>query len=122
MRTTMILVLAVATLAGCGRLPSIPIPFRTDDGGTGKVEFDGQRFRTRASATTPDRRGFAVSVGQPQRSVAGALEAGRHRAIAYCLNGFGGSDIDWTVGPDRDEGQVALADGALVLTGTCISR
>ncbi|MBM2576197.1 hypothetical protein JQC91_07755 [Jannaschia sp. Os4] len=115
-------VLALAAVAGCARLASIPVPFRTPDGGTNRVEFDGQRFRTRISATTPDRRGFAVSVGQPSRSVAGALEAGRHRAIGYCLNRFGGSDILWDAGPDREADALVLSEGALILTGTCTTR
>ena len=122
MRTATILVLVAATVAGCGRLPSIPVPFRQADGGTNQIEFDGQRFRTRIAATSPDRRSFATSVRRPERSVAGALEAGRHRSIAYCLNGFGGSDIDWTVGPDRPAEEVALTGGALVLSGTCTTR
>lgn len=115
------ILIAATALAACGRLPSIPVPFRQNtDGGTAKVEFDGLRFRARARAVTPDRRGFQVTVGRAARSAEGAAEAGRHRAIAYCLNTAGGSDIQWAFGPD--EAAAAPPVPVLTLTGTCTTR
>lgn len=118
---TLTLLAALVALPACSRLPSVPgLP-----GNKNRVtaEFDDQRFRANAVATTDDRRGFAATVRGAARSVPGALEAGRLAAVTYCLNTFGGSDIDWTVGPDQPADAAALSsDGSLVLAGTCTTR
>ncbi|WGH77653.1 hypothetical protein [Jannaschia ovalis] len=124
MRTLMLI--AMLGLAGCGTLGSLSSgdsgPFRGGFRGASN-EVDGVRFRTRVSATSEDARSFATATRSAGRSLSGALEAGRVRAVEYCITRFGGSDIDWALGPDRPVEEVALDEsGALVLTGRCITR
>lgn len=121
-----VLLIAIA-LTGCGNFASLS----SGDSGLlprggfrgAPTEIDGVRFRTRISATSEDRRSFATSTRSAGRSLEGALESGRVRAVQYCLNRFGGSNIEWAVGPDRPVAEVALDEsGALVLSGRCITR
>lgn len=124
-------------VAGCGRLDSLASgdsggpsggsglsgPF-SGNGMRGRLsEIDGVRFRSRISVTSDDRRGFATATRGATRNLSLALEAGRLEAVHYCLTTFGGSQIDWTVSPDRPLDQVRLTDGgAVALAGRCVAR
>ena len=86
-------------------------------------EVSGIRFRSRASVLSEDKRSFAVTTRGAGRDMAAAQEAGRIEAVGYCLRTFGGSDIEWAVGPsDTPEALPLGDDGALVLTGRCLTR
>lgn len=86
-------------------------------------QVEGIRFRSRLNVVSEDDRSFAVSVRSAGRDLGAAREAGRIEAVRYCLRVFGGTEILWENGPDRPLEEIALADdGALVLTGRCISR
>lgn len=128
MKNSLTLVLvATIGLSGCGAFSGTSSPFSGLFGGKGlrgsQQEIDGIRFGARSSALTDDKRGFAITVRGADRALPQALEAGRTEGIAYCLDTFGGSEITWAQGPDREIEEVALADGGdLVLTGTCIAR
>ena len=112
------LVLVTATTA-CSR---IPLPFR-DRVVAADAEFDGQRFRSSISSQRADRRDFVVAVRRADRNVGAALEAGRYKAVTYCLKRFGASDIDWDVGPDQEVEQVILTEGGnLAMSGRCTAR
>ncbi|CTQ49635.1 hypothetical protein [Jannaschia donghaensis] len=127
-----ILGLGIATtlaLSGCGTLGSLSSgassPFSGGGGGLrgSQSEIDGIRFRTRVSSVTADDRGFTTLTRGAGRDLAAAAEAGRVEAVEYCIRRFGGSEITWTLGPDRPAGETPLDQaGALILAGTCISR
>ena len=86
-------------------------------------EVDGLRFRSRVTSLGEDDRGFAVRTRGAGRALSAAAEAGRTEAVRYCLTRFGGSEIAWLAGPDREITQMAIEDdGALLLTGRCIAR
>ncbi|MGB3407367.1 MAG: hypothetical protein WBA67_07715 [Jannaschia sp.] len=86
-------------------------------------EVSGIRFRSRLSATSEDDRSFNVVTRGASRDLVSASEAGRVEALRYCLNRFGGTDVDWVAGPDRPLEEIAIGeDGSLVLSGRCISR
>ncbi|MEM8850589.1 MAG: hypothetical protein AAGE03_11210 [Pseudomonadota bacterium] len=127
------LVLAAGmSLTGCGiiqpitsGLTGISSPFLGPGAGTrrGVAEVQGVRFRTRVTATSDDRRNFLTSTPGAARAPVAASEAGRTQAITYCLRLFGGSQIQWTVGPDVEPEQIALDDaGTLVMSGRCVVR
>ena len=125
------------SLAGCGRLDSLAsgdsagssagsassVPF-SGNGLRGRLSVvDGVRFRSRITALSEDRRGFTAETRGATRNLALALEAGRLEAVRYCLTTFGGSDIDWTLSPDRPATEVRLSDrGSVVLAGRCVTR
>ncbi|KIT15809.1 hypothetical protein [Jannaschia aquimarina] len=116
----------IAPLAGCGAIGSLSSgassPFGQGIRGSA-TEVDGIRFRSRVRAEERGSRNFTVATAGAQRNVPAALEAGRQRAVEYCLTRFGESDIAWTISPDRPVAEVSIADGgALQLAGACISR
>lgn len=85
-----------------------------------KISFDGQYFRSKASKSgKDDRRPFTVEVRPASASIPGALAAGRHEAVKYCVDTFGNSVINWTVGPDSDPNTYVLNGDTLVLEGVC---
>ncbi|WP_179378463.1 hypothetical protein [Jannaschia marina] len=128
MKVTVLVVGATLALAGCGTLGSLSSgasgPFSGGGGLRGsQSEIAGIRFRTRVSAVSEDNRSFQTVTRGAGRSLSAAAEAGRVEAVEYCIRRFGGSDIVWTAGPDREVEQIPLDDsGALVLTGTCVTR
>lgn len=125
MRVTVLVVGAAIALSGCGALSGLSSGVSSPFTGGGlrgaQSEIAGLRFRTRISSTSDDKRGFSTRTRGAARNVAAAAEAGRVRAVEYCIRQFGGSEIVWTAGPERE--QLPLDEGgALVLAGTCIIR
>ncbi len=106
MKFTVASLVVLGVLAGCtGR----------DD----RLTFDGQYFRTKVSRVDRQRDVFTVRIRDVARSLDGAREAGRHAGNAYCVENYGSSDIDWTVGPDTPPEQLRIADNTLVFQGVC---
>jgi hypothetical protein len=99
----------VAALAACGQ--------REKD----QILFDGQAFRTKASAVDKrrTRAEFTVTIDDVARSLDGAREAGRYQGTRYCIENYGNSDIEWAVGPDTDPAKLRVVDGRLTFQGTC---
>lgn len=87
-----------------------------------QVEVDGTRFRARANADSADRRMFAITVTPVAVNPEAALGAARYEATRYCLLTFGGSDTEWTVGPDLPIAELPVADDTLTLQGRCTQR
>jgi hypothetical protein len=89
--------------------------------GEERVTFDGLAFR--ASAAPVDRRAdrseFDVRVRNATQSLDGAREAGRFEGTKYCINNYGTSRIEWTVGPDTEASRLVLSNGDLALRGRC---
>ena len=126
MRLVILLVGALA-LPGCATLArvgsTVTEPFQDLGGVRGRLaEINGVRFRSRISVASPDRRGFVTRTGGASRGVASAAEAGRLRAVEYCLERFGGSEIVWSAGPDRPVEEMTLDRDVLFLRGTCVTR
>ena len=90
-------------------------------GGDDRVTFDGQVFRASASAVDKrvSRDLFDATVRDVGVSLDGAKEAGRYEGIKYCIENFGSSDIEWTVGPDSEAAQLVIRDNTLTLRGRC---
>ncbi|WP_299625608.1 hypothetical protein [uncultured Tateyamaria sp.] len=84
-----------------------------------KVAFDGVFFRSTASKVDKQRDVFEVTVSPASSSIEGAREAGRYEATRYCIENFGTSAVDWTEGPDAEDGTLRIANDRLILTGTC---
>ncbi|MEM7643549.1 MAG: hypothetical protein AAF366_13615 [Pseudomonadota bacterium] len=120
------------SLTGCGivqpitsGLAGVSSPFSGPGAGTrrGVAEVQGIRFRTRVTATSDDRRSFLTSTPGAAQAPVAASEAGRTQAITYCLRLFGGSQIQWSVGPDVEPEQIVLdQSGTLVMSGRCVVR
>ncbi len=106
MKHLLVLMSALAVLASCGP-------------GRDAIAFDGEYFRTNVSKVDGAREVFTVRIRDISRSPEGALEAGRHAGNAYCIENFGSSDIDWTVGPDTPLEEVPVSDDTIVLQGVC---
>ena len=97
-------VVAVGLIAGCSKKEN-------------RILFDGKYFGTKVSKVDKQRDVFQVTVKDPQKSIEGAREAGRHAGVAYCVKNYGNSDITWAIGPDTE--QLRVADNKLVFQGTC---
>ena len=124
MKPLLLIACCALALSGCGTVTGlvsgVSSPFSGGGGIRGaKSEVGGIRFRTRIAASTQDGRGFVTLTAGAARGVAEAAEAGRVQAVTYCLRLFGGSAIAWTRGP---EDTLSLTDGALVMSGVCITR
>ncbi len=114
-RSGLMLVLAVALtagVAGCGkRGPNNALGHRQ--------QFDGQYFRAKIDKDRDNRAQFIVSVNDAGRSLVGAREAGRVKAVEYCIRQYGLSDIDWVQSPDVEDDELSLVNGDLILSGAC---
>ena len=84
-----------------------------------RVPFDGQFFRATAKKQDKQRLNFEVAVRPVSASLDGAREAGRYEAIRYCIGNFGTSNINWSDGPDAEDGTLRIANDRLLLLGTC---
>lgn len=84
-----------------------------------RILFDGQFYNAKLRKIDRQLDQFTISVKPVSKSLAGALDAGRHEAISYCINEFGSSDIIWAAGPDMPEGQLTITDDTLTLQGRC---
>ncbi len=82
-----------------------------------RVLFDGKYFRAKVSKVDKQRDVFQVTVKDPAKSIDGAREAGRHAGVSYCVENYGNSDIEWSVGPDTE--QLRVVDNKLVFQGKC---
>lgn len=87
-----------------------------------RIAFDGQYFRAKAKKVDKTRHAFTVRVRDVSRSLEGAIEAGRHEGISYCVDNFGSSAIEWTVGPDTPPEELQITDNTLVFQGVCPHR
>ncbi|WP_290559856.1 hypothetical protein [Aestuariivita sp.] len=106
MKPLILMSLALALVAGCTA---------RDD----RVRFDGEVFRGKASHDRDDRRKFTVEVSPVSASLDGAREAGRFEGIKYCINEYGTSNIEWSVGPDTDPAALVIERDRLSFAGMC---
>ena len=86
------------------------------------VEIDGTRYKAKANTTKGAPRDFTISVTPAAANPAGAVEAGRYEATRFCLLTFGGSDKEWTVGPDTPIRNIPISDNTMTLRGRCTQR
>lgn len=116
--------LMLVGLSGCGlvRNTAGAVGFGSGSATRASAEIDGQRYRSRASATREDRRAFTVTVSPVTADPTAAIEVGRWQANRYCLLTFGGSDKDWLIGPETPPENLVVEDGKLVFTGRCTHR
>lgn len=82
--------------------------------------FDGQYYSARLDTDDVRPEVFVVSVGNLDRGIEGALEAGRYEANSHCLRTYGLSDIEWANGPDMPQQALRIVDGKLLLSGECV--
>ncbi|MEP2784003.1 MAG: hypothetical protein ABJO67_11500 [Pseudoruegeria sp.] len=81
--------------------------------------FDGIAFKTDVDSKRKTRRDFTVSVSPAAASLDGAGQAARWESARHCIKYFGSSDVDWSVGPETDYGQIAISEGKAVFAGRC---
>lgn len=86
-----------------------------------RILFDGQYFNAKLRKVDRQLDVFTVTVKPVSKSVEGALAAGQYEAIIHCVNYFGSSDIEWTVGPDTPSEQLSVVNDVLTLQGRCPS-
>ena len=89
-------------------------PFELEEN---KVSFDGYYFSSILSRSKLDDRSFDLTVRRANRSLSGALEAGRYEATKFCIKNYGTSDIKWVLGPDDQT--IGLTGKVLKLSGQC---
>ena len=121
------MVLLASLLSSCGVFSTIGglVPtFGDGDGLRGQgSEIEGLRFRSRVSKADDNRRSFIVATRDAGRNVPAALEASRVRALDYCLTTVGGTDVEWTLSPDRQVDSGTLnEDGSVTVSGFCLTR
>lgn len=99
-------VLGLSVLAGC-----------TDS--NKKLTFDGHFFRTKVAKVDKQRHVFTVTIRDVAQSLEGARQAGNHAGVAYCVEEYGSSKIDWAVGPQTAPEALQITDNTLVFQGVC---
>jgi hypothetical protein len=87
-----------------------------------RIAFDGEFFRTKVKKVDKQFDVFTVNIRDVSRSLEGAREAGRFAGVEYCVEKFGSSDIEWSVGPDTPTAQLRIVDDTLVFSGVCPQR
>ena len=87
--------------------------------GSNQQTFEGQTYRARLSPDEAAAQRFVVAVGNLDRGLAGAKEAGRYEATKYCLKNFGWSGVTWSAGPDLPDASLPIVEGQLRLSGEC---
>lgn len=85
-----------------------------------RLLFNGVYYPTKAKRVKGDREQFVVTVRRADRGVEGARSAGRHGGTNYCLKNYGTSDIDWSDGPDGEDGTLTVSGGSLTFRGKCV--
>ncbi len=112
------------TLASCGLIRNTAgsLGVGRASASRAQVEINDTRFRARAHPEAEDKRSFAVTVSPVAVDPTAAMEAGRYQATRYCLLTYGGSDTDWTIGPDTPLSQLPVADDTATLRGRCTHR
>jgi hypothetical protein len=88
----------------------------------GRIAFDGEFFRTKVKRVDKQLDVFTVNIRDVSRSLEGARQAGHHAGVEYCVENFGSSDIEWTIGPDTPAEQLQIVDNTLVFSGVCPKR
>lgn len=86
-----------------------------------RMLFDGAYYPVKARvADKGERTRFTVSVRRAGQGLAGAREAGRHGGKQYCLEKFGTSEIEWTLGPDATDAALTGGGSGMVMKGKCV--
>lgn len=87
------------------------------------VLFEGIKFKTRVDTQRADRRDFTASVRGASRNIEAARQAGRFAGTVYCLDKFGGSEIEWSAAAEAAADQLTpAADDTLTFQGRCLAR
>ncbi|OZB16808.1 MAG: hypothetical protein B7X55_07335 [Rhodobacterales bacterium 34-62-10] len=114
-RASLLALGAVVALTGCGTISNVTDRIT----GSGRQAFDGQFFRASLAHDRAAPADFVIRVQDAGKSLTGAREAGRYEATKHCIEYFGNSAADWTVGPDSPDEALVFDGGTLVLTGRC---
>jgi hypothetical protein len=83
--------------------------------------FEGFFFSAKAAAV--DKKEtlavFTATVSDVSQSLKGARQAAEYEGIKYCIEQYGNSKIDWTVGPDTAPESLRVVDDKLTFSGRC---
>jgi len=86
-----------------------------------RIFFEGNYYPIKVRAVDKsDRQAFTLSVRRADQGLKGARAAGLHGGKTYCLENFGTSEIEWTVGPDAPARALGAESGGLSMSGRCI--
>lgn len=99
------------SVAGCGRLG-----FQQSG-----PEFDDRRFRGSAKTESRgDRQSFVSTASPVSASLDGARAKAAFEGVRHCIQYFGTSDIDWSIGPDTPPEALTIENDRLTFAGRCI--
>ena len=123
LRIVLILGLTSA-LASCGVARNTAGVFGIGKGAKNRtsVEAGGVRFTARSEADKDDNRNFSATASPFAVNPEGAVKAARYQSTRYCILTFGGSDTEWTVGPDTPVDQFVIVDDTVTLQGRCTQK
>ncbi|MFD3189290.1 hypothetical protein ACFMPD_03315 [Sedimentitalea sp. HM32M-2] len=85
------------------------------------VAFDGVVFKAKTAAVDKkvSRADFTATIFDVSRSLDGARQAAGYEGTKYCIENYGTSVIDWSVGPETEPGRLQVADDAITFRGRC---
>lgn len=124
MARLMIFVLMAISLTACGKVRDGLGGLGLGSGSPNRAQMivDGVKYKAKAHTERSDRRAFTITITPAAGNPGAAQEAGRYEATRYCLLTYGGSDAEWTVGPDTPVDQLRVVDNTLTLQGRCTQR
>ena len=99
----------VLVLAGCSDIRKKQEP------------FEGFYFKAKTGAV--DKKEtlavFTATVSGVSQSLKGARQAAEYEGTKYCIEQYGNSRIDWTIGPDTAPESLRIVDDKLTFAGRC---
>lgn len=109
MRLAVLALAGLVILAGCANREA-------------RILFDGNHYPAKSKRVSrQDQQEFVVTVRRVSQGIEGARQAGAHEGTRYCLENFGTSEIDWTIGPQADGADALARNGNLTLRGRCVT-
>lgn len=108
MRTILLITCAALVLTACSRDRA------------NRVAFDGVFYNGKLTSSGNDRQNFVATISPVSEGLEGAIEAGRYEGTKHCIENYGTSTIDWTLGPDSPRDQLRPQGDTLTFQGTCV--
>ncbi len=123
-RIVLLLLIATFGVSSCGVVRNATGAIGIGQGGKKKarIEVDGVTYRARARTERGDKRLIMVTANPFASNPDAAVEAAVYEATRYCILTFGGSDIEWTIGPDTPVEQLPVDGNSVTLSGRCSQR
>ncbi len=83
--------------------------------------FEGFYYKAKTSTVNKQETlaVFSTTVSDVSQSLNGARQAAEYEGVKYCIEQYGTSVIDWTIGPETAPESLRVVDNKLTFSGRC---